>query len=85
MLISTLWITRTYSDAPEMIEAWSEFDIDANYEGWEAAWKKGLDSIGSDLLEHRTIDLEVPYADIQRAFDSPTVKAAVVPDERNAE
>lgn len=78
MDIWTLWITRTYAqDTPELLEAWSEYDIDANHEGWQEAKQKALDSIGSDLHVYREIDIKVDYEDICKAFADAEVKGEV--------
>lgn len=79
MEIVTVWITRHYSqDTPEMVEAWSEFDIDANYEGWCEARDKAVASIGDDLHTVRVINVHVDYDEIRRAFDDVDVDASRV-------
>jgi hypothetical protein len=70
--VVTLWATRKSIDAgmypPEMIQAWDEFSIEENAEGWFSACKKALDAFGDDLDQYRYITLRVAESVIDEAF-----------------
>lgn len=68
MIIKSLFITRKGADTPELIEAWDEYTIDGYPEGFDEACDKALASIGSDLVQWRIIDIEVPYNAVEAAF-----------------
>lgn len=75
MIIRTLWIVRKHEDClPELVEAWDEFSIDENYEGWVEACKAAVTSIGDDLAEERVLDISIPYDKLLDAFTAPVVK-----------
>lgn len=78
--ILSLWITRKASDGeyPELIEAWDEYSVDGNWEGWDEAVKKGIASIGTDLDQYRIIELNVSYEAVQNAFTPHVLPAGVV-------
>lgn len=79
MQIYSVWITRKgMSDVtPELIEAWDEFSIEENYDGWATAYEEAVASIGSDLDQARVIALDVSQAGILAAFSAADVTAEV--------
>ena len=79
MLIHTLWFWRKNEDGPELLEAWDEYAIDENWEGWQAACAKALDSVKSDIssLGYRYIDLRVNGDLIEEAFYANEIAAKV--------
>ncbi len=77
--IRTLWITRKGEDLPpELIEAWDEWGIEENYDGWTAACDKALASIGTDLAEFRYVDIAIPADAINQAFEATRAEAVRV-------
>ena len=60
MIIRTLWITRKSEEAPpELIEAWDEWSIEDNFEGWTRACEEALERIGNDVDQFRYIDIDL--------------------------
>jgi hypothetical protein len=85
MFVYATFATRPYSkDEPELVEAWDEFSIDANPEGYSEAVKKALDAMGEDLHEHRTVRFRVNYPELIALFwpKEINVKIEAVSDER---
>ena len=73
-----LWITRKSDDGPaELLEAWDEYSIEENYEGWKAAVGRALDAVGSDVRAWRFIDFTMPADLIEKAFDAPIIPVGV--------
>ncbi len=76
--IRSLWITRKSIDSgfhpPELVEAWDEWSIDENPDGWQEACKRALDAVGSDLSSHRYIDLRVSGDALDSAFQPVEVE-----------
>jgi hypothetical protein len=77
VIIQTLWLWYKGADGPDLIEAWDEYGIDNNPEGWQEACEKALASVGDDLRAHRFIRLTVDYEKIEQAFLDVEVKAEV--------
>lgn len=73
MIVKTLWATRRLSPTPELLEAWDEYSVDSNPEGWEAAKQEALESLGTDLHEYRVLDVFLGDDWIARAFRTPVV------------
>lgn len=77
MQIKTLWITRKYSDSPELLVAQDEYGMDENPEWFNEQAERELGSVGDDLAAARVIMLEVNEEAIERAFAVPVVRADV--------
>lgn len=81
-VVRSLWITRKSIDAgfhpPELVEAWDEWSIDENPEGWQEACKRALDAVGSDLSAHRYIDIRVSGDALASTFEPAEVEAYAV-------
>jgi hypothetical protein len=78
--IRTLWITRKdcADYPPGLIEAWDEWSLEENWDGWKAACDDALASIGSGLAEFRYVDIVVPVAPIHEAFEATRAEAVGV-------
>lgn len=78
MIVHTLWGVRKDSpDVPELIVAWDEYAVDGNPDGFQQDCEEGLASWGTDLAEHRYINLRVSLVDIEKAFGVPATDAGV--------
>src|ERR1035437_5005065 len=75
--IKTLWGWRKGEQTPELMQAWDEYSVDSNFDGWEDACATSIASWGDDLDAHRYIDLNVDLIAIEAAFDSPRIDAEV--------
>lgn len=64
--------------APELMVAWDEYCLDANWEGYEEEKAKVIAEWGTELLMARELILEVPDDAIDALFETPTVAAAAV-------
>lgn len=80
MLIHTCWAWRKHEDGPELLEAWDEYTVEQNYEGWQAACQKAIASLGNDIssLGVRYIDLRVDGDAVEEAFSSNEIEGKVV-------
>lgn len=59
-----------------LIDAWDEYAIDENYDGYEAAVQKASSEADrSDLV--RVVAIEVPLSSVQAAFDPAEVACEV--------
>ena len=67
--IHTVWATRKHEpETPELVTAWDEFSVDDNPSGFREDVVDRLASWGSDLKDHREIDIRVPLEFIRGAF-----------------
>jgi hypothetical protein len=76
--IKTLWGWRKNEDFPELMQAWDEYSVDQNYEGWRDACDTSIRSWGDDLHAHRYIDLNVRLDAVTAAFESSSINVEVV-------
>lgn len=75
MEIQTLWIMRKDADNPELLEAWDEFTIEDNPEGFHEACQRALASAGEDVeARYITVKLGVEF---YKAFEPIVVDSAV--------
>lgn len=79
-IVKSLWITRKSEPeaSPELLEAWDEYSLDANWEGWEEACEKALAAVGSDVDHVRYIDLHVPTRQVNAAFATIEIEVDTV-------
>jgi hypothetical protein len=75
--IRTLWGWRHGTDFPELMVAWDEFSVDENHDGFVKACEQAKREWGSDLREHRLIEIRVPEAAIVEAFRPPKVEGTI--------
>lgn len=69
MEIVTVWVRYDgdeWDQAPQLAEAWTEFDIENHPDGWDEARDKAIN--GADVRDHRIIVVDVPYTKITDAF-----------------
>lgn len=70
--IVTLWATRKSVDAgmhpPELLEAWDDYSIDENFEGWHESCKQAMAAMGDDLDQYRYITFRVDEDFLHDAF-----------------
>lgn len=64
--IHQIWVNRDDFDTPELVDAWDEYSIDNNYDGWEAALTKARTDYGVKA----TIRVAVSYIDLQLIRDA---------------
>lgn len=84
MEIVTVWVRYKgdeWDDAPQLVEAWTEYDIDNNEGGWIEARDKAINN--SDIRDHRIVNLLVPYSKITDAFADADVDVEGVTAERS--
>ena len=79
MLVKSLWFWRKNEDSPEMIQAWDEFSVDDNFDGWQDACRKALDSVRPDMsdLGYRYVDISVDLDKISEMFWANEIKGSV--------
>lgn len=79
MLIHTCWAWRKHEDGPELLEAWDEYGVDHNYEGWQAATQKAIASLGDDIssLGVRYIDIRIDGAAVEQCFYNNEIEGQV--------
>ncbi len=74
MLIYTIWVNdRAEFDEAWMLDAWDEFTIDANSEGWDEVVEKAK----SAFEEVRVIPVEVDIEKARHAFEIQPIKGEV--------
>lgn len=61
--------------APELVDAWSEYVMEDNLEGYAEVLKREQGYVGTEYDALRELDVEIPDAAIDRLFDIPIVKA----------
>lgn len=64
--IHQIWADRDDFDNPELIDAWDEYSINNNYEGWKTALTKARTYYGAKA----TIRVAVSYIDLQLIRDA---------------
>lgn len=64
--IHQIWVNRDDFDNPELVDAWDEYSIDGNYDGWQAA----LANIRTDYGVEATVYVAVSYIDLQTIRDA---------------
>lgn len=75
MEIQTLWVMRKGADNPEILEAWDEYEVEENPEGFREACKRALEAVGEDVeTRYVTIKLGVEF---YKAFEPIVVDSAV--------
>lgn len=78
MIVKSLWITRkSEPEYPELLEAWDEYSIDQNPEGFEEACDEAIKAVGTDVEAIRYIDMFVAHQDIDKAFAPPVVTTQI--------
>jgi len=78
MKLITLWgQRRSDPDIVELMVAWDEYCVDANYEGVEQDCEKAKASWGDDLLATREITINVSEKQVRAAFESPQIEGEV--------
>lgn len=75
--IHTLWGLRKGTDFPELMEAWDEFCVDENWDGWKEACDRSIASWGNDIVAHRFVNVTVDEAAINAAFETKSVPGEV--------
>jgi len=74
MLIYMIWVNnRAEFDEAWMVNAWDEFTIDANPQGWEEAVSKAK----SEHAEVRVIPVQVDITKVQHAFEIQPINGEV--------
>lgn len=63
---------------PELLEAWDEYSIDENVEGWHEACTKALAALEGEYLKHAYVDIEVDIDDITDKIMGSTISGKVV-------
>lgn len=68
--IKTAWFWRKQEEGPELLEAWDEFTVDSNPDGWREAVDAAYAAVESDDSGHgiRYIDVKINYGVVERAF-----------------
>lgn len=71
MKILATFANRAYDpEVIELIDAWDEFSVDENYEGFIESRTKAIESWGRDLLRWVTVEIEVAdFAEVAKALD----------------
>ena len=74
MQITTIWAAHDNKwDQAWLVEAWDEYSIENNHEGWAAALKKAEDSYD----EIKVVKLNVSEKTLEKAFEIPCIDAVV--------
>lgn len=74
MKIIATFANRTHEpDAVELVCAWDEYSIDANYEGWVEDKQKQLGSWGNELLNSVDVEIEIDVTEIWKRLDPANV------------
>jgi hypothetical protein len=61
------------------MEAWDEYSVESNDQGWDEACQRAITSWGDDLYVHRYINLTVDLDKVVRAFEPSEVNAEIDP------
>lgn len=83
--VKTIWAWR--DEGPELLEAWDEYSIDQNQEGWEQAKRKVLAEVNADGSGFwreagvRVVDLKFDFDKIEALFLDTEVEAEAVPED----
>jgi hypothetical protein len=66
MQISAIFgiFTEEFDETPTLMEAWDEYSIDENLEGWEEAIKKAR----ANAREIRIINWDIPVNEVLKTF-----------------
>lgn len=67
--------------APELMEAWDEYTLDDNWEGWEEAKAAAIASWGDDLVAAREIVINIADDAIDSVFLTPTIEAEIIQED----
>lgn len=59
---------------PNVIEAWDEYMLDDNYEGWKAALDAAQAKVGDDYEAVRVMIVEVPDQAVVNLFEPPRIR-----------
>lgn len=79
MKIHCLFVVRDDRSGVELLEAWDEYSVDENFEGWKEACKTSLTPVLLDgVLKHGYIDIEVDEGEIDRAMDVTEIPGKVL-------
>lgn len=62
---------------PNVVDAWDEYTLDDNYEGYEAALKHHQDQVGTTYEAVRVAVIQVPDQAILDLFEPPTLPASL--------
>ena len=76
MKIHVLIAARNYTDVPEVLDAWDEYVIDSNPEGWETAKEEAIAELEEDEGPWREVVIEVPG--LESFFDQIVLKGKLV-------
>lgn len=74
MRLKCLFIERhgaAQGDDPELLQAWDEWTIAENEEGWLAACQESLDACKGDVARKAFVYIEVPTHQILKALRPP--------------
>ena len=78
MDIKTLWVRRASEpELPELVQAWDEFGVEDNPEGFAEACATSINAIGTDLDTYRYITIRVDWQTILDSFDDVEVDGEV--------
>jgi hypothetical protein len=70
MIIHATFANRRHDPAVfELVDAWDEWSVDSNPEGFERSRQAALDSWGEDLLRYVTVAIEVPEDSIDSVLN----------------
>ena len=67
-----------FAEEFEVMLSWSDFDVEANYEGFLLACSEARGSWGNDLLQWRIIEVEVDGSKIRRLFRALIIGGEVI-------
>lgn len=71
----TIWAREAGApEAPWCVDAWDEFSIDENYDGWVEA----LDKAKGSNEEVRVVKIRIRHEDVIAAFDVASVEGEVI-------
>jgi hypothetical protein len=76
-VIETLWGVRKGESVPELMEAWDEYSVDENREGFNEACQNRIASWGDQLDIYRYIQIMVDMDKIEAAFEPVTVDGEI--------
>lgn len=72
MILRTFWVWHKAEDVPDCEEAWMQWTVDDNPDGWEKAKRDVLSRYGNSVHSHREIEINLDLdAVLKQWFPDP--------------
>ena len=79
MNIHTIWGWRSTEEGPELLDAWDEFSVEQNSEGWLAAPEKAAEAAGIPMRFIRTAVIRIAWEQVERLYEDIEIAGTVEP------